>query len=61
VVLLLERHGITAAVHRAGHAGDVIAIAAPADRLADVQRLSADIRALGFRYVTLELTTSEDS
>jgi len=61
VAQLLERHGIRADVTRAGQAGDIAAIRASVDRLPDIRRLSDEIRALGFRYVTLELTTSEES
>lgn len=61
VAQLLSAHGVHADVTLAGHARDVVAISAPPDCFAQVRALSGAIRALGFRYVTLEMTTSEDS
>jgi len=60
VAALLRRHNIVADVRRAGHAGDIVVIEAAADRIAEIRGLSAQIRECGFRYVTVELMTSEE-
>ena len=52
---LLAAAGIEAAVTSAGLDGDIAAVRAPALRLADVAAPAAAIRALGFRYVALEI------
>lgn len=52
---LLRAAGIDASIAVAGAQGEIAAVRAPADRLADVAAHAAAIRALGFRYVALEL------
>ena len=53
---LLRANGITFdAVAVVGHAADLAAIAAPTAARTAVAVLSGDIKALGVRYVTLDL------
>ena len=56
---LLRDAGIHASVDSAGQGGDIAAVRAPGDRLADVAAHASAIRALGFRYVALELDTTD--
>jgi hypothetical protein len=55
VRLLLERAGLAAAVSIAGEAGDIVAVRARPGERALLARLAPEIRALGFRYVSIEL------
>ena len=50
--------GIEAEVTAAGLQGEIAAVRAPADRLPEVAAHAAAIRALGFRYVALELAVA---
>lgn len=53
---LLARHGIEfAGVKAAGHAGDIAAVTASAASRARLEDLASEIKALGFKYVALEL------
>lgn len=52
---LLAAAGIEARVSPAGLDGEIAAVAAAADRIRDVAKHAAAIRALGFRYVALEI------
>jgi PP-loop superfamily ATP-utilizing enzyme len=53
---LLAEHGLAGVrVRTAGHEREVAAIAAPPSALARLAELAPAIRALGFRYVALEL------
>ncbi|HEX6940711.1 MAG TPA: hypothetical protein VF158_14945 [Longimicrobiales bacterium] len=54
---LLRERGIEgAAVCAAGHEGEIAAVAAPLTRAAALAALAPEIKALGFRYVALDLT-----
>jgi pyridinium-3,5-biscarboxylic acid mononucleotide sulfurtransferase len=53
---LLDAAGIDSPVTRAGRDGDILAVAAPAQRAAALARLAAEIRAAGFRFIALEPT-----
>jgi hypothetical protein len=56
---LLAGAGVAAQVDVAGHAGDVLVVhASPAD-LARLRPLTDRLRALGFRYVTVDLATGD--
>lgn len=53
---LLRSAGLAGAkVETAGHESDIAAVAAPASELARLQELAPAMKALGFRYVALEL------
>jgi hypothetical protein len=52
---LLEDNGIAAEVAVAGHAADLLAIKTPVAELGRVRLLAPELRAAGFRYVTIEL------
>jgi hypothetical protein len=52
---LLVAAGIDARVDCAGHEDEIAAVRAPAERLAEVAAFASAIRALGFRYVALEI------
>lgn len=52
---LLAQSGIRATVSAAGPTGEIAAVAAPVYRLADIAACAAAIRALGFRYVAIEI------
>ena len=56
---LLGAAGIDVVVASAGPQGEIAAVRAPADALPAVAAHAAAIRALGFRYVALELATAE--
>ena len=56
---LLEAAGIDAVVDAAGPEGEIAAVRVPAERLPAVAAHAAAIRALGFRYVALELAATE--
>lgn len=56
---MLLDHGLNALVSVAGHENDVIAIHADLSRLAELRALAPQLKALGFRYVALELDTEE--
>ena len=56
---LLAGAGLGAQVEIAGHASDVLVVhAAPAD-VARLRPLTDRLRALGFRYVTVDLATGD--
>ena len=57
---LLADAGIDAAVTVAGQEGEIAAVRAQPERLEDVARLAPAMRALGFRYVALELDASPE-
>lgn len=52
---LLEGEGMAARVEIAGREGEIAAIRAPTDELGRLRRLAPEIRAMGFRYVALDL------
>ncbi len=52
---LLVAQGVDATVDCAGHAHDVLVVHAPPDRLEAVRACAPRLRALGFRYVTIEI------
>ncbi len=52
---ILAREGIAGSVAVVGFAGDVAAVTAPPEALARLAELAPEIKALGFRYVALEL------
>lgn len=52
---ILASAGIDARVTHAGHQKEVAAVRVPVGRLADVAEQAVAIRALGFRYVALEI------
>ncbi|HUF13647.1 MAG TPA: hypothetical protein VMN78_11145 [Longimicrobiales bacterium] len=52
---LLAAVGIDARVTAAGLQGEVAAVRAPVERLADVAGQAAALRALGFGYVALDI------
>ena len=55
VAQLLEQHGIAAEVGAAGHDHDVLALRAATHDLQRLRELAPELKALGFKYVTLEL------
>jgi glutathione synthase/RimK-type ligase-like ATP-grasp enzyme len=56
---LLRRHGLhDAVVSTAGAAAEVAAIQAPPETAATLRRLAPALRALGFRYVALDLSAT---
>lgn len=52
---LLERAGIAATIEAVGHEGDIAAVRAPASSLVALRELAPDLRALGYRYVAVDL------
>lgn len=52
---LLRREGLDAAASVAGHARDVLVVHARIADLGRVRALSAGLKSLGFRYVTIDL------
>ncbi len=52
---VLAASGLSGDVDRAGHAGDMLVVAAPPGRIDDVRACAAELRKLGFRYVTIEI------
>jgi hypothetical protein len=52
---LLRRAGLDAAASVAGHARDVLVVHARVADLARVRAVSAELKTLGFRYVTIDL------
>ncbi|MHB1167902.1 MAG: hypothetical protein ACYC28_01310 [Longimicrobiales bacterium] len=52
---VLHAHGLPVSVDRAGHAGDMLVVEAPPDRIEDVRGCAPELRKLGFRYVTIEI------
>lgn len=53
---LLHEHGLTGARVRAeGHADEVAAVSAPPEAVSTLVELAPAIKALGFRYVALDL------
>lgn len=56
---LLREAGIAATVTHAGTQDEIAAVRTSADRLADVALHAPAIRALGFRYVALEIGVPE--
>jgi hypothetical protein len=61
VCRLLEENGIAPVVGVAGHAQDVLAVRASVSELERVRGLAPDLRAAGFRYVTIELEMGDVS
>lgn len=58
---VLARAGVDARVTVAGQAGDIAAVAATPERLPEVAAHVPAIRALGFRYVALEIAPPTES
>ncbi len=58
VRLLRERGLPTARVRAAGREGEIAAIEAPAAHAPALAALAPELRALGFRYVALDLTAA---
>ncbi len=52
---LLEREGVEAAISAAGESGDILAVRVHVAERPRLARLAPGIRALGFRYVAIEL------
>lgn len=58
---LIRERGISGAVVRAaGHQAEIAAVEAPRDAVAALTALAPEIKALGFRYVALELIPEEE-
>lgn len=56
---LLASVGVRAPVSLAGHARDVLVVHASPSALANVHAVSSRLRALGYRYVTLDITADD--
>lgn len=56
---LLEREGLAASVTSAGWTGEIAAVRGDPSLREGLARLAPEIRALGFRYVALELDPIE--
>ena len=54
--VVLAANGLSVGVERAGHAGDMLVIQAPPARIDDVRACAVELRRLGFRYVTIEIS-----
>lgn len=52
---ILAREGIEGRVAIAGHAADVAAVSVRMEHLARLAELAPEIRAVGFRYVAIDL------
>ncbi len=52
---ILAREGIVGHASVAGHVGDVAALAVASEHLARLAELAPEMKALGFRYVAIEL------
>lgn len=52
---ILAREGLPGKVSVAGHAGDVAAVIVPPEHLARLAELAPELKALGFRYVAIDL------
>ncbi|HEX7050293.1 MAG TPA: hypothetical protein VF188_08845 [Longimicrobiales bacterium] len=59
--LLRDRGVIGARVSVAGHEREIAAIAAPPSEMARLAVLAPELKALGFRYIALELTEPVDA
>lgn len=57
---LLAGEGLAATIRSAGPDDEIAAVAAPLSSMAAVRALAPSLRALGYRYVTLDLTAAED-
>ncbi|HSH44895.1 MAG TPA: hypothetical protein VK966_03510 [Longimicrobiales bacterium] len=57
---LLEKEGIIGEVEVVGRDGDIVAVMAERTALPGLRTLAPEIRSLGFRYVTLDLTRHAD-
>lgn len=57
--LLLSRAGVTATVTAEGTDGEIAAVRGSPSLRGELMRLAPEIRALGFRYVALELDPVE--
>jgi hypothetical protein len=53
---VLERAGLDLEVGASGAAGEIAVLAAPLELRSVLERLAPELRACGFRYVTIELT-----
>jgi len=54
---LLREHGFDGARLRpAGHESEIAAVTAPPSEIARLAQLAPEIKALGFRYVTVDVT-----
>ncbi len=58
---ILAREGIAGSAAVAGFAGDVAALTVAPEWLPRLAELAPEIKALGFRYVALELPPGEES
>lgn len=59
---LLARHGVTGArVEAEGHQQEIAAVRAPHRHAKRLAELAPEIKALGFRYVALDLRIDEDT
>ncbi len=58
---ILAREGIAGSAAVAGFAGDVAAVRVAPEALARLAELAPEIKALGFRYVALELPADQPS
>ena len=58
---LLAEHGLAPRVSVAGQAADILAIDAAFTNLTELRDLAPALKALGFRYVALELNTENQS
>lgn len=56
---LLAENGLSSRVSVAGQADDVLAVHASFTVLPQLRELAPELKALGFRYVALELNTEE--
>lgn len=58
---LLREAGVEAEVRGAGREGEIAAVTASPGALERLREVAPEIRALGFRYVALDLTGSDQS
>ena len=56
---MLNAHRVHGTVSLAGHEDDIIAVQAGISDLDQLRALAPELKALGFRYVALELDTEE--
>lgn len=58
VQAILAREGISGTASAVGHAGDVASLAVSPEHLLRLAEVAPEIKAVGFRYVALELVDS---
>lgn len=56
---VMAAEGLPWSVRSAGGEGEIAAVSAPVSSLEAVQAVAPRLRALGYRYVALELTSGE--